>query len=73
MSTIPIAVVTGAGGFVATELVNQLLVKGYNVRGTVRSVSNADKVQHLLKLSSALPGNLELREADLLQVHMLIN
>ena len=68
MSAIPIAVVTGAGGFVATELINQLLSKGYTVRGTVRSVSDASKVQHLTKLGDALPGKLELREADLLQV-----
>ncbi|KAK9915197.1 hypothetical protein WJX75_006019 [Coccomyxa subellipsoidea] len=67
MSAIPIAVVTGAGGFVATELINQLLSKGYTVRGTVRSVSDASKVQHLTKLGNALPGKLELREADLLQ------
>ena len=68
MAAAPIAVVTGAGGFVATELVKQLLEKGYNVRGSVRSLSNADKVQHLIKLGSALPGKLELREADLLKV-----
>ncbi|CAL8468857.1 g8398 [Coccomyxa elongata] len=67
MSAAPIAVVTGAGGFVATELVKQLLEKGYNVRGSVRSLSNADKVQHLIKLGSALPGKLELTEADLLE------
>ena len=62
----PLAVVTGAGGFVASQLIAQLLTKGYNVRGTVRSLADAQKVQHLQKLSAALPGQLELREADLL-------
>lgn len=61
-----IAAVTGASGFVATELVKQLLEKGYRVKATVRSTSNASKVQHLAKLADALPGSLELYEADLL-------
>jgi GDP-D-mannose dehydratase len=71
MAGIPTAVITGAGGFVATELVKQLLERGYNVRGTVRSLANAEKVQHLTRLSKALPGKLELKEADLLQVPLL--
>jgi nucleoside-diphosphate-sugar epimerase len=61
------AVVTGASGYVATETVKQLLEKGYNVRATVRSVSNKDKVAHLEKLAEALPGTLTLHEADLLK------
>ena len=44
------AVVTGASGFVASEVVKQLLIKGWNVRGTVRSLSKKDKVQHLQAL-----------------------
>ena len=60
-------VVTGASGFVATELIRQLLVKGYNVVGTVRSLKDTSKVSHLQKLGDALPGHLELREADLLE------
>lgn len=58
--------VTGATGYIATELVKQLLEKGYNVRGTVRSLKNEEKVAHLKALSDALPGNLTLHEADLL-------
>lgn len=46
-----IAVVTGASGYLATELINQLLSKGYNVRGTVRSLTNQDKTEHLRKLN----------------------
>ena len=45
------AVVTGASGFVASEVVKQLLIKGWNVRGTVRSLSKKEKVQHLQALS----------------------
>lgn len=45
------AVVSGASGYIGTELVKQLLEKGYNVRGTVRSTSNAEKTQHLTKLA----------------------
>ena len=41
------AVVTGATGFVASEVVKQLLIKGWNVKGTVRSLSKQDKVAHL--------------------------
>ena len=66
MSGIPLAVVTGAGGFVASQIIAQLLTKGYNVRGTVRSLTDDRKFQHLQKLSVALPGRLELREANLL-------
>lgn len=50
--------------YVATELVKQLLEKGYNVRGTVRSTSNEDKIEHLIKLGEALPGTITLHEAD---------
>ena len=44
------AVVSGASGYIGTELVKQLLEKGYNVKGTVRDSSNKEKVQHLLTL-----------------------
>ena len=43
-------------GFVGTEVVKQLLEKGYTVRATVRSTSNKQKVAHLLALGEALPG-----------------
>ena len=66
---VPEVVVTGATGFVASQLIKQLLEKGYTVRGTVRSLQNKDKVQHLEKLGQAMAGHLTLHEADLLQVH----
>ncbi len=52
-------------GFVATELVKQLLEKGYDVVGTVRKKDSprADALRHL---NAALPGKLVLIEADIL-------
>lgn len=44
-----------------------MVLQGYNVRGTVRSLKNQDKVAHLEKLSASLPGSLKLYEADLLR------
>ena len=58
---------TGASGFIATQLVKQLLEKGYTVRGTVRSTKDVAKTEVLHKLAEALPGNLELHEANLLE------
>ena len=51
-----LACVTGGTGFVATELVKQLLEKGYSVRATVRDAGDAAKVEALLRLGEALPG-----------------
>ncbi|CAE7756984.1 TKPR1 [Symbiodinium sp. KB8] len=58
--------VTGASGFLASELVKQLLERGYTVHGTVRSLKNPDKVDHLKKLKGA-DERLKLFEADLLK------
>ncbi|KAA0158596.1 hypothetical protein FNF31_05347 [Cafeteria roenbergensis] len=58
--------VTGASGYVASQLVAALLAKGCTVHGTVRSVANPAKTAHL----KALPGaadRLKLFEADLLK------
>ena len=40
--------VTGASGFVAQHLILQLLAKGYEVRGTLRSLKRADEVKAVL-------------------------
>ena len=62
-----IALVTGATGYLGSELVKQLLQKGYDVHATVRAPENKQTVQHLLNLADALPGNLKLFKANLLQ------
>ena len=42
---VPIVLVTGASGFIATHLIKQLLEQGrYHVRGTVRSLKKEEKV-----------------------------
>eukprot|EP01080_Neovahlkampfia_damariscottae_P010140 gene10140-2559_t len=61
--------VTGASGYIASNLIKTLLEKGYNVHGTVRDVSNQKKVKHLLNTVSNenQKGKLTLFEADLLK------
>lgn len=59
-----LAIVTGAGGFIATQLIKILLEAGYRVRGTVRN-TDAAKNAHLLALPGAGEG-LTLHKADLL-------
>ncbi len=60
-------VVTGANGYLAGEIVHQLLQKGYDVHGTVRDPANTAKTTHLKALTAAFPGKLTLHAADLLQ------
>ena len=62
----PIACVTGATGFLASELVAQLLERGYRVHATVRSLANAERNACLLDLPGATADTLKLFEADLL-------
>lgn len=57
-------VVTGASGFVAAEIVRDLLERGYRVRGTVRDPKNAKKTEPLVSLPGA-SDRLELVGADL--------
>ncbi len=56
--------VTGATGYVASQIVAQLLQEGYRVRGTVRSTKNTEKLSPLTRLDGAAE-RLELVEADL--------
>lgn len=56
--------VTGATGFVAAELVKQLLAAGYRVRGTTRNVEKAVEQGELTSLPGA-SERLELVAADL--------
>eukprot|EP00762_Andalucia_godoyi_P004745 ANDGO_03605.mRNA.1 Tetraketide alpha-pyrone reductase 1 len=57
-------VVTGASGFIAVQLVDALLQKGYRVHGTVRSFSNTEKLAPLQSLPKS-KEKLKLFEADL--------
>jgi len=59
----PVCVVTGASGYIAGHLIQQLLDQGYPTRGTVRDVKDAKKTAHLRELFPSL----QLFEADLLQ------
>lgn len=62
-----IAVVTGASGYVASQVVRELLEVGYHVHATVRSTKDLSKVSHLQKLEAALPGKITFFEGDLLK------
>lgn len=57
--------VTGASGFVGSQIVQVLLDRGYSVRGTVRDPDNAVKVAPLAELPGA-DERLELVAADLM-------
>lgn len=56
--------VTGASGYIAGYIIKDLLEAGHKVRGTVRSISNLKKYEHLTSLPKA-KELLELFEADL--------
>ena len=52
--------VTGASGYIAMHVIDQLLKEGHTVRGTIRNLKDTDKVDALKKL-----GPVELVEANL--------
>lgn len=58
--------VTGAAGYLASWVVEQLLSAGQAVHATVRDLKDRQKIQHLLDFSHRFPGRLSLFEADLL-------
>lgn len=58
--------VTGATGFLASRLIQHLLIGGYHVRGSVRSLARHQDVMPLRALEGA-STDLALFEADLLQ------
>ncbi len=62
-----VVLVTGASGYMATHVVQQLLRAGYKVRGTVRSLQDTKKVTPLRNICPSFQHNLELVEADLLR------
>ncbi|GKD49284.1 cinnamoyl-CoA reductase 2-like protein [Tanacetum coccineum] len=65
-----IVCVTGAGGFVASWAVKELLAKGYVVHGTVRNPDDEKKNGHLKKLEHA-KERLHLFKANLLDYENL--
>lgn len=60
MAPAPTACVTGATGYVASELIRQLLSRGYAVKATVRCAPNSDRLQYLRDLANKSEGTLEL-------------
>lgn len=58
--------VTGATGFIASRIIEQLLERGYAVRGTVRSLAKTKDHDHLRAFSGAAQ-RLSLVEAELTQ------
>ena len=59
--------VTGGGGFVAGQLIAQLLDDGVSVHTTVRDSGDPAKVSALTDLADAYPGQLSIFAADLLR------
>lgn len=57
--------VTGASGFVAQHLILQLLAKGYEVRGTLRSLKRGDEVKAVLAKHDPRANGITFVEADL--------
>ena len=63
---VPIVLVTGASGYVATHIIKQLLEQGrVHVRGTVRSLANEKKIKPLRDIVENPKYPLRLIEADL--------
>lgn len=57
--------VTGASGFIAQQLILDLLEAGHDVRGTIRSLAKADKVKATLAEHHPRGAEIELVAADL--------
>ena len=74
VDSVPQVLVTGASGFIATHIIQQLLTGGQvKVRGTVRSLKNEAKVKPLQDLVPNTTYPLELVEADLLNEDESLN
>ncbi|SMB77722.1 NAD-dependent epimerase/dehydratase family protein [Deinococcus hopiensis] len=59
--------VTGASGYLASWVVEDLLRHGHTVHGTVRHLKDKGKTQHLIDLAKRYPQRLKLFEADLVK------
>jgi len=72
--SVPLVLVTGATGYVATHTIQQLLISGkYRVRGTVRNLKNEEKVKSLQELVPDTKYPLELCEATLQDKECWVN
>lgn len=60
-----LVLVTGISGYIARHVARELLVRGYQVRGTVRSMGKADAVKRDLANAGADTSQLTFIEADL--------
>ncbi|MCG8575474.1 MAG: aldehyde reductase [Flavobacteriales bacterium] len=58
---------TGISGFIGQHCAVELLKNGYAVKGSIRSLSKADKVTNVIKEQIDPKGNLEYCELDLLR------
>ena len=59
--------VTGATGFVASELIKKLLENGITVHAAVRNPEDVSTLQHLTNLESTLSGKIIFFKSDLLK------
>jgi len=59
--------VTGATGYVASWLINELLDKGLTVHAAVRNPDNKKKTEHLDEIAKNSSGSLKYFISDLLQ------
>ena len=59
--------VTGATGYIASWIIKLLVDDGYTVHGTVRNLSNKEKLAHLSEIGKKGSGYLKLYKADLME------
>ena len=65
-TTAPV-LVTGATGYVAGWIVKDLLDAGVTVHAAVRDPDKTEKIQHLIDLAAAAPGEIRFFASDLLE------
>ena len=69
----PIVLITGVSGFLGSHVANVFLKDGaFDVRGTVRNLSDSKKIDPLKKAFGSHFANLTLVEADLLKADSII-